>query len=805
MKIVSPNFGSVLDNSSDALYVVDADWRFVYLNPQAEHLLGRSRADLIQQVIWDIYPQLVDTRFYQQHLEAAQRSAPCQFETVLDTGHTLIETQIHIHPGEDGLAVSLREMRQPCVTPAALQAPEPFARAALDALSAHIAILDANGTIVTVNRAWMDFLTANEGDPTHAAEGTNYLAVCDAASGADAHYAHTIAAGLRAIISGVQHSFSLEYPCPSPGAARWFIARASRFGGDGVPYVVVAHEDITERYLAGSVEREQRLFAEALQDIAMTINSTLNLDEVLYRILAQAARVVPHDSAYITLIEGDNAQVVHKIDDSDHLVPAEFAINDLSHLRWIIHNHQPFIIRDTRAYTDWASLPQMAWVRSSLVAPLVVMNAVIGFLTLDSARLNAFTAQHLHRLQVFASQASIAIQNAQLYQDVRLQAQDLERRIIERTEQLHQVKEHVEAILNHNSDAIVLVGADACIKQTNPAFNELCGYVPDETFRRPVKLLVTDADTLQGIIEHVLTSGEPTRIEMDVRRKDGTSFSADIAVAPLNKANSQQGSLILSLRDITARKQMEEDLRRALEKERELNEMKSRFVSIVSHEFRTPLAVILSSAGLLKTYGDRMSEERKISRLSQIEDQVNHLTELIGDVLTITRAEVVGMDFEPVTVDLRTFCREVIDTIQLADGTRHAIQLDTPPGCNQAQIDPRLFRRALTNLLSNAIKYSPEGSVVQVRMTCDDKAVTLAVRDQGIGIPEEDLPHLFQSFQRAHNARSIPGTGLGLVIVKQIVEAHGGSIHVESTLGQGSTFTVHIPLQSPRAYADSQV
>ncbi|MBP5971602.1 PAS domain S-box protein [Brasilonema sp. CT11] len=248
--------------------------------------------------------------------------------------------------------------------------------------------------------------------------------------------------------------------------------------------------------------------------------------------------------------------------------------------------------------------------------------------------------------------------------------------------------------------------------------------------------------------------------------------------------------------DITERKQLEEELKASLYKEKELNELKSRFVSMTSHEFRTPLSTILSSSELLEHYRHKWTEEKQLSHLHRIQTSVKRMTEMLNNVLVIGKVEAGKLDFKPVPFDLVEYCHYLVEELQLNVNNQHAInfssQSDSMPCC----MDEKLLGHILGNLLSNAIKYSPTGTTVRFSLTFDNALAVFVIQDQGIGIPLADLPHLFESFHRATNVGNIQGTGLGLAIVKNCVETHHGEITVKSEIGLGTLFTVTLPLNN---------
>jgi len=195
----------------------------------------------------------------------------------------------------------------------------------------------------------------------------------------------------------------------------------------------------------------------------------------------------------------------------------------------------------------------------------------------------------------------------------------------------------------------------------------------------------------------------------------------------------------------------------------------------------------------LKSYSHRMSEERKLEHLEQIQEQVRRLVGFLDEILFLSKAQNVGFEFNPVLLDVAALCCRILDEIQLSAGETYQVLFASTGECREVTVDEKLLRHALTNLLTNAVKYSPQGGVVNFDLSCEETQIMIRVKDQGIGIPEEDQKHLFETFHRASNVGVIPGTGLGLTIVKQAVDAHGGTIACDSSVGTGTTFTIQLP------------
>jgi hypothetical protein len=342
-----------------------------------------------------------------------------------------------------------------------------------------------------------------------------------------------------------------------------------------------------------------------------------------------------------------------------------------------------------------------------------------------------------------------------------------------------------------------------------------------EVVESPVALALREGATV-GLENHtLLITKDGTEIPIDdsaapIRNEDGSIIGAVLVFhdvteqqqikAILQKTNEELAEKVAEsitqlktvneqLRaEIDRRQQLESEMLLALEKERELNELKSRIVATISHEYRTPLTTILSSTELLEQYGANWTEDRKRKHFQRIQASVKYLTELVNDVLFINEAEVGSLKFEPAPLNIEQVIRELVEEFQLEDAGKHIITLECQEASTNALLDKNLLQSMLRNLLSNAIKYSPEGSQVRLELIFEESKVIFRISDQGIGIPSSDQVHLFNAFFRGSNVGTIPGVGLGLVIVKETVDLHRGEIVVNSEVGVGTTFTVALPL-----------
>jgi PAS domain S-box-containing protein len=337
------------------------------------------------------------------------------------------------------------------------------------------------------------------------------------------------------------------------------------------------------------------------------------------------------------------------------------------------------------------------------------------------------------------------------------------------------------------------------------AYEEIWGRTCQSWYEEPLSLLEVihpdDRDRVVAALETMKL--EEHDHEYRIVRSDGTIRWIRDRSFPVRDAQGRVYRIAGIAEDITSRKLAEAEIAQALQQERELGELKSNFIAIASHQFRTPLTTIASSAELLERYRDRFSQEKQLTHLSRIQTGVKQMTQLLDDVLLVGKAGAGKLEFNPTRIDVVQFCQELVEELQLSNKHQHAIAFAHHGNCTKAVegttdllplLDEKYLRHIFDNLLTNAIKYSPNKGTVRFELTCSSDRAVFHVQDEGIGIPQEDLPHLFESFHRARNVGSIQGTGLGLAIVKQCVELHGGEILVESEVGSGTRFTVILPL-----------
>ncbi len=348
------------------------------------------------------------------------------------------------------------------------------------------------------------------------------------------------------------------------------------------------------------------------------------------------------------------------------------------------------------------------------------------------------------------------------------------------------------AMFEHATTGILIVDTEGKIIKANPFLERMFGYGDGELLGEPMDVLLPKGLRIGHRHHRNSFFKAPAPRPMGKgkalfgQRKDGSEFPVEISLG-YTQVDDQQLAIGF-VNDISARKKAE----LGLKKEKELNQLKSRFVSMASHEFRTPLTAIQASAELIDMYIDRENPEKQRKHIARITSSVKNLTSILDDFLSLEKVESNKTAYDPEWLDLPDFVASVLEEVQLL--VRKGQQLRyRHVGPEPAFLDEHLVRNILMNLLSNAIKYSPEGGQVDLTTTQGHNCLKIEVVDQGIGIPKEEQSQMFNRFFRAQNAVGIKGTGLGLTIVKRYLDMMGGSIDFTSELNAGTTFNVEIP------------
>ncbi len=403
--------------------------------------------------------------------------------------------------------------------------------------------------------------------------------------------------------------------------------------------------------------------------------------------------------------------------------------------------------------------------------------------------------------------------------------------------QAEALKGHIEmldSLFKHATEGIVVVDSTGRIAMVNPRALSLFGYeFIDELVGKTIELLIprrfSDKHThhRDGFMYEPLARKMGIGRDLLALRKDGSEFPVEVSLSPFS---TSEGQFVVSfIIDITERKKHEKALMeaneaigrlnaelearveqrteelasaleelneskaevlRALESERELNELKSQFVTIASHEFRTPLATMLSSVSLIGRYKLTEEDDKRQKHVQRVKSAINNLTEILNDFLSLGKLEEGLLRCIPIQFNLEAFCQQLVDELKGVCKPNQSIQFSYE-GEKVVVADSQLMKNVIINVVSNGVKYSSKD--IGLRVKIGDGVIRLEIQDSGIGIPESDLPHIFNRFFRAHNSGNVQGTGLGLNIVKKYLELMKGDIRVESKLGVGTTFFIEMP------------
>lgn len=508
-----------------------------------------------------------------------------------------------------------------------------------------------------------------------------------------------------------------------------------------------------------------------LLEISRAITAQLDLGEVLRRVLNASVVMLAGQMGLIALREADSQYHIRAIlgMDSTRLPQLNELLRDL--ISGAEEGLDPKAL-DAKMKVILAAIdPRL---RQYVALPLTFADEPLGLLIIFRAYQGSATADDIQVLQSFADQASIAVHNAQLY------------------ERIDQERKRLGAIVQYGADGVMILDAGLKIMMFNRALERMTGWTGAEAIGLDQDEVITWKKLDMPDLTRALAAGWPSAreddtpdtlyVEGDLKRKDGLTLSIGITYAPLLTRDGHVASIIANVRDIT-------HFRKA-------QEMQSVFISTISHELKTPVAIIKGYAGTLSRPDADWNPEVIRDGLQVIEEESDRLTSLIENLLAASKIQAQrGMELNLSDVRLDQLAGRAVERF-LPQLTKHKIKLHFPADFPAVPGDELKLRQVLDNLLSNAIKYSPEGGMIDVGGSSSDDQITVYIKDPGVGLSESDREHLFERFYRVDSAlsRKTQGTGLGLYLSKAIVEAHGGEMLVESQPGKGATFSFTLPL-----------
>ncbi|WP_171017276.1 PAS domain S-box protein [Maribacter sp. ACAM166] len=382
-----------------------------------------------------------------------------------------------------------------------------------------------------------------------------------------------------------------------------------------------------------------------------------------------------------------------------------------------------------------------------------------------------------------------------------------------------QASQYARSLIEASLDPLVTISPEGIITDVNDASEKITGVTRDALIGTDFSNYFTEPKKARTGYKKVFDEGSVSDYPLTIRDKKGKLtdvlynasvyrdnkgnvlgvFAAARDVTELNAQNKQKEKWVNELANTKVELELKVDertleLNEALKKEKELSELKSKFVSTASHEFRTPLSAINFAAGSIKKYWAKMEPSMVDKKLNKIEDQVKHMTKLLDDILVVGQADAGKTRYKPLYVNLGDFINEIIEEVYSSHEKSHEIVLIDHEELKNSDIliDEKLGRNIFINLMGNAIKFSPDAKKVTIEFSSEKNYVLISITDYGIGIPQSEFENIFQPFTRGENVDLIQGTGLGLSIVKEAIEAMGGKIIVTSTIGNGTCFIVKI-------------
>lgn len=503
-----------------------------------------------------------------------------------------------------------------------------------------------------------------------------------------------------------------------------------------------------------------------LLEISRAITQELDQGTVLARILNISIEMLAGQAGLIALRE---RQVGWRVAVAQGIPPV--FLRHLEPLLGTVPEHEeptlyelPEINRLLQNMTRAASLGLLAGV----ALPLIARNKVIGLLFIFRNYLGVFSSNDKALLQSFADQAAIAVHNAQLYTQIRAEEQ------------------RVAALLDSLADGILILTSDHTVEHCNPALTLMLGRSADEIRGAKHEDVIRWAKQKDGMsLEQAEIGGWPLTpnatlyVEGDLERPGKPSLPVGVTYAPLLSPDGLLLNVIASVRDIT--------------RFREAEELKSTFVSVISHELKTPVALIKGYVSTLRREDASWDREVIADSLAVIEEEADHLTELIENLLDASRLQAGVLAINSSDVDLAVLARRIAERFQ-TQSNRHQIVVDFPADFPIILGDDDRLAQVFSNLISNAIKYSPDGGEIRIRGQVLPQQVVVCVSDQGPGIAISDIPYVFDRFYRASDAtRTTKGAGLGLFLARAVVEAHGGRIWVDPKPGAGARICFSLP------------
>jgi PAS domain S-box-containing protein len=824
----------ILETLPDTLFVVDDADTIVYANARARIITRATQEDVWDKSFWRCAPQLVSTSLYQAVLKTRQTREPTEVEYRSPVTQRWLHVQLA--PTVGGLTLQFHEMKEPARRQEMFPQGERLSIDDLDGLRTRIGILTTEGIVLEINEVplddahmrreevigkplaeapWWSFSPASQEQLraaiTRASTGEtvrfetlirpregmflHFETVITPHVNADHHIEYLVIAGIditaRKRAEGEIHALIDTIPqLVWTGQPDGYVDYTNQRWRD---YTGMTTEQVQEDGWLQSIHPDDRQRILAVWQSAVQTGKPYEVEQRLRQGTTGAYRwflvkAVPFTDAQGTILKyiGTCTDIHDKKQAEDEL---RVLIDAIPQFVWIIRPDGSSVYCNRRWY-DYTTMTSQQSQRDVWLHAIHPDDYQHTLTVWHHARASGEPFEIECRLRNgktgdyrwFLGRAMpVRDETGQIIKWFGTSTDIEDQKRIE--EALRQSQARVRALIDSKLIGITSIEWEGeVLVEANEAFLQMSGYTQEDIDRRTLTRARTtppaDAPLFERALQELAAHGQHTPIETELVCKDGSRLPVLAGGVLFQDDPRQFVSFVL---DNSARK--------------ELERRKDDFINMASHELRNPLTILKLQTSLLRRQLARQGIQDSAPALSSMETELNTITRLVGELLDVSKIQAGRLEYRQETVDLDALLREIADTMQQTHPS-HSILVH---GAVQSSLlgDPDRLAQVFTNLLSNAIKYSPEAQTVEMELSASEDAVTIRVRDHGLGIPREQRDKIFERFYRAADPqqRAIPGLGMGLYIVAEIVKRHGGTISVDSTVGKGSTFTVTFPLK----------
>ena len=831
-------FRQLVEKSSDIFYRQNFNnGMIVYISPKVKTILGYSQNEMLSMSFKEqtqlIHPDDLDDLFALKEKlveseDSNNTSVFLQYRIITKNGmykwmHGNYSLLRNKNNEPKFIIAGLKDITETKIIHEQLKSKNQFIEDVLNSIPESTSVIDAEGNILLVNSNWEK--TANQKSYNNhllpIAAG-NYLNVLKNLNGQYSDNAASAYNGIKEVLNGSKDIFELEYSLNFESDTKWFLMRVVPFSV-GEYGAVISHIEITTRKLTEVRINEANDFAN---------RKNKELEQKNYEL--RNAR-----KATLNIIEDLSLEIEERKKTEAALRESEKKFNKLFELNPVMMALSSYPERKI-VEVNSAMLKTLGYERNELVGKKVseltlfrgVENQMAAEKELVTKGLNTNVELELNtkdgRIITGLFSAEVIESQSEKYFLVIIIDITETNRLLQRIRKL-------SSAVEQSPVSIKITDIHGVIEYVNPSFCQITGYTAEEAIGKNPNLLNA------GKQEHefyknlwgTINNGKNWAGVFNNRKKNGDLFWESAIISPIKDEKGTITHYLAVKEDITDKvakenelkkyrdhleelvdtrtaeldklnhdlveqlqkeKELELLLRESLSREKELNELKTQFISTASHEFKTPLTSVMSSAELIQKYGKKWSETKINEHFGRIRKSVDYINRLLEEVLTISRVDTGKIKYQPEKANLYELCNEIITEIKSAYTEYENFIFNYKLEETQFNFDPKLLKFILSNLLSNAFKYSDCEGKIEMNVAVSKNKLVFTIVDEGIGIPESDRQNLFEPFYRCSNSGDVPGTGLGLSIVKQSVEMHRGNINVQSKLGEGTKFTVKLDI-----------